>query len=711
MSIETRSNQYGLLFGRWQIQQLLGTGSGGQSAVFKLRRKDSDLDAYSALKVVSLIEERGQRDTFSQLRKNEYDAAADLHKKEAEQEVRLMEQLRGKTNIVDYLDYCFVDWSDSSGFGLDLLIRMELLNDLRNDIRRGKIFCEQEVIKVGLDICEALNICHRKNILHRDIKPENIFYNKDGDYKLGDFGISRIMTATPSAMASTGIGTPEYAAPEQVSGKYNWLVDIYSLGLVLYELGNGNRLPFASSSYVRPDEVQKRNLGIPLPRPAGVSDALADVILKACAFKPEDRYQSAWEFKRALSRLENQAEVPVSTPAAVFGKVEEKSPYKTVPSAQQENYATAPAGIADSYSTSPATAADSYATAPAGMAEGYVTQPAQSREIPGGYTTQPAQTQTDPYTTAFAKSEVKKAVVTEEPKKTPVQWKKYVPVGAAAAALLLALIIGPKIMGGDKEETEESQPTETTVAVETTIDPAEVEYQDTVAYCADLEAQGSLETAVQVLRDKSAQENPDIRYHGLLLEYEEKLKASTLDSAAAQAEQGQYKEAVQTIKDVQDTYDCEEFFSTISEYRTHLTRPLTDCAPLGDTNVPGSTTDVAVGTWRDCFGMEHTDSIKFWIAKVSGWQASEYAIYSLSGKYETLSGTIVAGEKSAHNAQMQIRIYLDGSLAYESDPVWHGSDPVTFEVNVHGVKEVRVECVTESASFGYCLLDAEVSEV
>ena len=305
MSIESRSKQYGSIFGDWHIEKFLGAGSGGKSAVFSLYRDNNGWREYSAMKVVSLIEERGREETMPEFRKHEYSTVVREQRLSAEQEVQLMDQLRGKTNIVDYLDHRFFNWSDDTGFGVDLLIRMEKLTDLRSRLQEGRLYGEEEIARIGVDICRALTICHGKNILHRDIKPENIFFNEDMDYKLGDFGIARIMDVS-TFRASTGIGTPQYWAPEQVSGSYDARVDIYSLGLVLYELGNRNRLPFAATSYVREMEIQKRMLGTPLPAPCAVSERLAAVILKACAYRPEDRYQSAEEFSRGLEAVLRQ---------------------------------------------------------------------------------------------------------------------------------------------------------------------------------------------------------------------------------------------------------------------------------------------------------------------------------------------------------------------------------------------------------------------
>lgn len=302
MSIESRSRQYGIVFDHWQIREYLGSGSGGKTAVFRLVRSDSDWGA-SALKVVNLIEERGRLEKLSARRREEYEAVRDECSYSAEQEVRMMDDLRGNTNIVDYLDHTFVDWEDETGFGRDLLIRMELLKDLRSELRGGKQFTEAEVLKVGRDICMALILCHRKNILHRDVKPENIFLNKDGNYKLGDFGVSRVLDACPGAVASTGIGTYEYWPAEQMTGRYDTRVDTYSLGLVLYELSNKNRLPFATSAYTTSKEVSQRLAGVPLLPPCDASPALAEVIGKACAFSPEERFASAEDMLRALRRV------------------------------------------------------------------------------------------------------------------------------------------------------------------------------------------------------------------------------------------------------------------------------------------------------------------------------------------------------------------------------------------------------------------------
>ena len=119
---------------------------------------------------------------------------------------------------------------------------MELLVPL-NEYICDKKLSESDVIKLGCDICDALSLCRKKKIIHRDIKPENIFVNEFGDYKIGDFGISKQMENLQYSMSQKG--SFGYIAPEVMVGdNYDATVDTYSLGVVMYKILNNNRLPF-----------------------------------------------------------------------------------------------------------------------------------------------------------------------------------------------------------------------------------------------------------------------------------------------------------------------------------------------------------------------------------------------------------------------------------------------------------------------------------
>ena len=345
MSIGTRTKQGGMVFGDWKIYQHVGSGSGGRTAVFQIKRSNFDWEETSALKVVNIIEEEGQLSQLSKTYKNTYEEECKRLCREAQMEVRLMYQMQGSMNVVNYLDYKFSDWEEENCFGYDLLVRMEFLDCLKNLVKQKDQYSEGEVIQIGKDICKALVSCHKENIIHRDIKPGNIFVNSQGYYKLGDFGIARILDF--SGNASTIKGTYAYAAPEQFrrnrGERYDHRVDIYSLGLTLYELLNGNRLPFAQSSYVREEDIELRIGGGQIPAPLNAGNELTKVILKACAFKREERFQSAQEFLNALEKIENQTNYgqlisekkmepdPYDTVPATAGNKVEPAPYDTVP--------------------------------------------------------------------------------------------------------------------------------------------------------------------------------------------------------------------------------------------------------------------------------------------------------------------------------------------------------------------------------------------
>ena len=182
---------------------------------------------------------------------------------------------------------------------------------------------EAEIVKLGIDICTALEVCSKKEIIHRDIKPENIFVNDFGDFKLGDFGIARKLEGQISNLSRKG--TPNYMAPEVFNGKdYDARADIYSLGIVLYRYLNNNRLPFLEteeqikSPVERDNASAKRLRGEKLPAPSNASAKMAEVVLRACAYNPNARFQDATQMKRALQSV---LDAPAPKPPKRTGKI------------------------------------------------------------------------------------------------------------------------------------------------------------------------------------------------------------------------------------------------------------------------------------------------------------------------------------------------------------------------------------------------------
>ena len=302
MSIEVLKQ----IWPEWQVEEKpIGKGSFG--VVYKAVRRELGVESYAAIKVISIPGDSSEVDS---LRSEGLDMNATRTYLQGivndfVSEIQLMESLKGVQNIVNVEDYKVVEKSDELGW--DIYIRMELLTTFNAYICDKKL-TEEEIIKLGCDICSALEICAKRNIIHRDIKPENIFINDFGHFKLGDFGIARKMENMSGGLSQKG--TFNYMAPEVASSSgYDARVDTYSLGIVLYRLLNGNRLPFLDNDnqLLNPNErrnaVERRIRGEELPAPCDASPAMADVILRACAYDPNMRFSSATEMKQALMSL------------------------------------------------------------------------------------------------------------------------------------------------------------------------------------------------------------------------------------------------------------------------------------------------------------------------------------------------------------------------------------------------------------------------
>ncbi len=296
MAAITRLMQYGEIFGG-TIKNEIGQGSGGTTAVYRLVSNDGFEE--TALKVVPIFNMPGRKSDYA-----DYQESRESLCKKAILEVKILSRLKAVPYIMPYMRYCFKDWDEEFSFGCDMLIQMPLLENIYKLVIDKEPLSENQVITLGKNLCSALIRCHQIDIIHRDIKPQNIFRNEVGDYVLGDFGIARIKK--PEDNVSRIECTRPFAAPEQVKFRQaNPRTDIYSLGLSLYYLSNHNRLPFLSSTFTLDsyDATQRRIGGASLPPPEFCSKALSGIILKACAYRPEKRFQSAEEFLYCLEAL------------------------------------------------------------------------------------------------------------------------------------------------------------------------------------------------------------------------------------------------------------------------------------------------------------------------------------------------------------------------------------------------------------------------
>ena len=249
MSTESRRKQYAAVFQNWQIRETISNGAGGKSTLFRINRTDAYGES-GTVKAVTIIERSGSFENLNQQQRGEFLAALREQQDQVSRGISRMDSLRQEQHLVSCLDYKFVNWIEQDSYGCDVLIRMEDVEDLRSLSCREQL-SDEEVIRVGQEICRALTRCHGKNICHGDIKMENIYRGADGSYKLGDFGI---------------------AAGQMDSG-----TDLDRLGMVLYQLHGGKS-----------------------------NDTLGRVALKACGTNPQDRYQDAEELAWALEQLDLQ---------------------------------------------------------------------------------------------------------------------------------------------------------------------------------------------------------------------------------------------------------------------------------------------------------------------------------------------------------------------------------------------------------------------
>lgn len=214
----------------------------------------------------------------------------------------------------------------------DIFILMEYLTPL-DDYIRNTDFRVRDVVNFGLDVLYGLRSCHENGVIHRDIKDENIFVSDKGEYKIGDFGVSKVMKG--SARAESLKGTPNFLAPEVYLGKegYTKSVDLYSLGIVLYRLLNYSRNPFLPhfpEQYFTQDEdaaFEERMSGKTPDPPMLGGDAIGQVIVKAIS-NSKERFQTADEF---ISALEAAVD---NTPSEVFN---EKVKLEVSPSTEPED--------------------------------------------------------------------------------------------------------------------------------------------------------------------------------------------------------------------------------------------------------------------------------------------------------------------------------------------------------------------------------------
>ena len=260
-----------------QLEVLECLGRGGMGVVYKARQKS--LNRLVALKL--LAPERADDPQFAARFEKEAHALAALN----------------HPNIVGVYDF-----GQAGGF---YFLLMEFVDGVNlRQLLQAKRLTPKEALSIVPPICDALQCAHDHGIVHRDIKPENLLIDKAGTVKIADFGIAKIVhsdrdTPVCSRSEQTGVsaslpfGTPDYAAPEQSNGTADHRADIYSLGVVLYEMLTGER---PKDNIVPPSKRMQLDIRID------------EIVLRALEKTPELRYQTAVEFRTQVEAMRSETQ-------------------------------------------------------------------------------------------------------------------------------------------------------------------------------------------------------------------------------------------------------------------------------------------------------------------------------------------------------------------------------------------------------------------
>jgi serine/threonine protein kinase len=275
------SSLIGQNFGRYQILELLGEG--GMATVYKAY--DTRLDREVAIKVI-------RRDAFPQ-------DQTEMLLKRFERESKSLAKL-SHPNIVGVIDYGDFEGSP--------YLVMEYLSGGTLRQKLGRPIPWREAVQMALPIANALDYVHDRNIINRDVKPSNVLLTEKGQPMLTDFGLVKLFgdeakDSTHLTSSGTGLGTPDYMAPEQWTGETTAQSDLYSFGVILYEMITGHR-PYTADT---PAGVLLKQATEPLPLPTRyITDLPRDVesvLLKALAKEPQDRYPNMHTLIAELQNL------------------------------------------------------------------------------------------------------------------------------------------------------------------------------------------------------------------------------------------------------------------------------------------------------------------------------------------------------------------------------------------------------------------------
>lgn len=305
----------------WKVISFVGEDNGCE--VYKVSRKIDKNTAQNAI----------LRHAF--VGKSNY---TDEHAEYFTEEADFIESVKELDGVSNYLDVYVQDNQNKKT--CDLYIFTEELTSLE-ELMKTKTFAEDEVVDFGIQMSEMLETLEAKNIFHGNISPKNIFVTADGRYKIGGF------TDFEGKIADTSFVAPEVYKQENV----DYTTDIYSVGIIMYAMCNGGKIPFESDSCDRKNACEERFSGKAVTAPSEGDEKLKSVIVIACQPNNTNRWKNAGNIKNALTSIKTEigTSSPVPNPGVVVpentdfdGNVFEEYDYDefedTEPTESQDNF-------------------------------------------------------------------------------------------------------------------------------------------------------------------------------------------------------------------------------------------------------------------------------------------------------------------------------------------------------------------------------------
>lgn len=314
----------------WTLSYIISEKRGEK--LYQAEKQSGDTTKYSTIRAINIPADKEEleemRAEFPQ--EDELKKHIEEKMKRKKAELQLLRSLCAKPGIVSMRESYDISNNDETSYLI--VARYDYIETLDSYIRSNGLTIGA-AIRMGIDVCKGLENIRKLEKVHGNVRPENIYVNDNGRFKLGGFDIDLIENR--KTIADDDYSFLRYAAPEMCSGgRKIFASDVYSLGLVLYRILNGGKLPF-ENEYSQEKAVKMRLSGEPIPRPAYNAGKLTDVVMKACSYDPKDRYVTGYYMRKALEEafeelqqavIENKADLIAENSSPMMTFSDNKKP-------------------------------------------------------------------------------------------------------------------------------------------------------------------------------------------------------------------------------------------------------------------------------------------------------------------------------------------------------------------------------------------------